>query len=153
MLRFSRFPRYRAGAPTKQRLAAARRAIEREREAVGLFPELAPQETPEERIARIDDELAAHWQRMRDHQATRWRRARRWLYSLPPEQMDQILSEWRSCGWPGSPEYLLSFVRWFLNGKQWWYVRQDDDPWQAAFAKDEPSRKDAVSDWEQVQLF
>lgn len=151
-VRFDRYPRYLAQA-TKQRLAAAKRAIQRERDAVPLFPELAPQETPEERIARVDAEVAAYWQRMRDHRAKQWRKARRWLYSMPEEQRKQILAEWETCQWPGSPEYLLTFMRWWLNGKRWWYVRDGDDPWRAAFAKDEPVKRDLVVGGEQLRLF
>jgi len=39
---------------TGRRLSAARRALQREKESVGLFPELQPTETPEQRIARLD---------------------------------------------------------------------------------------------------
>jgi hypothetical protein len=67
---------------TGRRLSAARRALQRQAEEVALFPELQPTETPEQRIARLDVEADAHFQRLRDHTAAmvadrQVRRARR----------------------------------------------------------------------------
>ncbi len=134
-MRFSRFPRARRMAPSKQRIAAAKRAIERETASVPLFPELAPRETPEERIARQDEIFLSYWQRLRDHQASKWRQARRQVYALPSHQRQQLINEWNTCGWPASPEYLLSFLRYKAYGG-WWYVTSEDDLAETAFGEE-----------------
>src|SRR5690606_18897788 len=108
-------------------------------------------ETPEERIARQDDATAAHWQRVRDARAQAWREARRRLFSLPPEQRRQIREEWRICGWPGTPEYFATFLRWQLNGKRWNYQVSQSELQEMAFAKDEGGIVPAVE--EQLALF
>src|SRR5690606_14735105 len=65
-MRFTPFPKVGPDdvRVTPQRLAAAKRALQRERERAGMFvEELGPRETPEERIARQDAAWVAHWQR------------------------------------------------------------------------------------------
>jgi DNA-directed RNA polymerase specialized sigma24 family protein len=79
---------------TGRRLAAARRSIQRQTEAVSLFPELAPAETSEERIDRLDNENVAMVQRWRDNTAQTWRRVRRQLRSLTPDQRAAVLKRW-----------------------------------------------------------
>lgn len=137
-MRFRRFPKLRAAGASAQRLAAAAKAIQRERDRAGLFvEELGPKETPEERIARVDIEMAAHWQRMRDWVARRWRSVRKEFYSLPRELRLRIREEWRACGWPGDPAYFAEFLRWQLAGKRWQYSGSDKEPGQAAFGEPE----------------
>src|SRR5690606_42040294 len=111
-MRFTPFPKVGPDdvRVTPQRLAAAKRALQRERERAGMFvEELGPRETPEEHIARQDAAWVAHWQRMRDRYARAWRDARRLLFSLPAEQQRQLRAEWRTCGSPGPPD---DFVTW-----------------------------------------
>lgn len=58
-MRYSRFPKLsrRDPAPSKARLTAARKALQRERDKAPLFAEeiAAEQPTPEERIERVED--------------------------------------------------------------------------------------------------
>lgn len=118
-MRFAPFPRFERPAVTKQRIAAAARAIQRERERAGLFvDELGPRETPEERVARLDQEAAAYWQRLRDGHARAWREARRQLYDLPEEQKRAILDVWQRGVYPATPEYLLDLIRRHTEGRE-----------------------------------
>jgi len=64
---------------TPRRLAAARRALARQADAVALFPDLQPTETPQQRCDRFDLDGVAMVLRWRDAEAARWRRARRTL--------------------------------------------------------------------------
>ncbi len=97
---------------TGRRLSAARRALQREADKVALFPELQPTETPEQRIARLDANAEAHFQRMRDHTAATWRRARRAFRTLTPEQRDQVLARWNAPTWhpPHEAHYLADLI-------------------------------------------
>jgi len=113
-MRFSPFPKIASEelGITPRRLAAAKRALERERKQAGMFvEELGPRDTPEERIARHDAAFVADWQRRRDKQAKSWREARRWLYSLPEQQKRAILDVWQRGVYTATPQYLLSLIR------------------------------------------
>jgi hypothetical protein len=98
---------------TGRRLSAARRALQREKASVALFPELQPTETPEERIARLDAEAQAHVQRMRDRTAATWRRARRSFRTLTPAQRDYVLAQWNATHWhpPHEAHYFADLIR------------------------------------------
>ena len=95
---------------TGRRLAAARRALQRQTEKVALFPELAPKETPAERVHRFDSDSVAMVQRMRDHQAQTWRKARRQLRALTPEQRAEVLAQWNNKFLPKTAVYLADIV-------------------------------------------
>ncbi len=97
---------------TGRRLSAARRALQREADKVALFPELQPTETPVQRIARLDADAEAHFQRLRDHTAATWRRARRAFRTLTPEQRDQVLARWNAPTWhpPHEARYLADLI-------------------------------------------
>lgn len=102
---------------TARRLAAARRALKKEREDRPLFAEQIAEEqpTPEERIRAHEDENARHWQSIRDHRAVVWRRARAIVYSLLPEQRDALLQAWNRSTIPADAAYFADFVRRFLR--------------------------------------
>lgn len=97
---------------TGRRLSAARRALQRQADAVALFPELQPTETPEQRIARLDAQAEAHYQQIRDHAAATWRRARREFRTLTPTQRDQVLAQWHAPTWhpPHEAHYLADLI-------------------------------------------
>lgn len=95
---------------TGRRLAAARRALQRQADKVALFPELAPTETPAERVDRFDAESVAMVQRHRDWLAQTWRRARRQLRALPPEQHAEVMRQWRNKFLPKTAVYLADII-------------------------------------------
>jgi hypothetical protein len=111
-MRFERYPRRVLRPITGRRLSAARRALRREADAVALFPELQPTETPEQRIARLDANAAAHLQKIRDHTAATWRRARRALRSLTSAQLAQVMERWHCANWhpPHEAHYLADLI-------------------------------------------
>ena len=97
---------------TGRRLSAARRALQREADKVALFSELQPTETPEQRIARLDADAQAHYQRMRDHTAATWRRARGAMRTLTPAQLAQVAERWHTPNWhpPHEAHYLAGLI-------------------------------------------
>lgn len=97
---------------TPRRLAAARRALQKQADAVALFPELQPKQTPQERCEVIDLEGVAYWQRIRNHTAETWKQARRDLRALTPEQRAQVLARWHCPNWhpPHEAHYLADLI-------------------------------------------
>lgn len=105
---------------TRQRLAAARRAIAAAQERDGFLPGVAALETPEDRVARFDGDAVAGRQRRRDDRAAEWRRGRARLFQLPPAQRREAIATWNarvgprlqaSIGVPGDPVRFLEFMR------------------------------------------
>jgi phage protein D len=111
-MKFVRQPRQVLRPITGRRLSAARRALQRQADEVALFPELQPTETPEQRIARLDADAQAHLQRIRDHTAATWRRARRALRTLTPAQFAQVMARWHCPHWhpPHEAHYLADLI-------------------------------------------
>jgi hypothetical protein len=96
---------------TPRRLAAARRALQRQADAVALFPELQPTQTPQERCEQFDAETVAMVQRWRDHEAASWRRARRMFRALPSQQRAQVETRfWGNRFMPKTAVYLLENI-------------------------------------------
>ena len=106
---------------TPRRIAAARRRLEKEREAVALLPDLVAGvpslEAELSAIAAAAPSAAAEW---REHWAAAWRRARRGLAALPEHQRRGLLRYWSSWSGPASPEYLLTFLHQARNGECFW---------------------------------
>ncbi len=97
---------------TPRRLAAARRALTRQAEAVALFPDLQPTETPQQRCDRFDLEGITMVRRWRDAEAARWRRARRILRTLTTEQRAQVHARFSLNRFmPKTAVYLLEVIR------------------------------------------
>jgi hypothetical protein len=109
-MRFTRYPRGEVYQITPRKLAAARRAVQREKDRYPLFPELRKHQTAEDRLASIAVEREAWWQEMRDRQAKRWRKTRHALRDLPTGPRAAIKRYWEICGCPGDPVYLLTII-------------------------------------------
>lgn len=113
-MRHSMFPRHVRRDVTTRRIARAKQHLNAEVDALPLFAEQikAEQESPEERIARLDAEHEAQWQALRDFVAKQWRQSRKRLAELG-KQGEEIRAEWQRSSWPASSEYLatLIFVR------------------------------------------
>ena len=107
-----------------QRLVAAERAIAKDKEQVGLFPELVKFQTAEERIASAEKELAQWSQRQRDLKAACWRKARKKLNKLPPLTRAGLLKYWQdeSIWTPREPNYLLDEIHGILH--------RGENPWR-----------------------
>jgi hypothetical protein len=68
-MRFTRYPKGEPYQITPRKLAAARRAVQKDKDRYPLFPELVKHQTAEERLASIADERERWWHEMRDRQA------------------------------------------------------------------------------------
>ena len=98
---------------TPRRLAAAERALARERQRLALFARqvLAEQETAEERIRRIDADNLRHDQSFRDLAAKHWREGRRMLRLLPETVQAELIEAWNRSSIPPDAAYFVDFVR------------------------------------------
>ena len=118
-MKFDRYLRAERRPITGRRLAAAKRALQRQADEVALFPELQPTQTPEERCRQFDDASLATVQRWRDQRAADWRRARRTLRALTAEQQARVDRRWAQNRFmPGDPVYLLESIRAVLKESQ-----------------------------------
>jgi hypothetical protein len=90
-MRFKRYPRHEAYNISRQRRAAAERAVAKEKEKCGLFPEMAKYQTADERLAANELSSREALQRMRDFNARGWRRARRELTELRPPKVSNVI--------------------------------------------------------------
>jgi hypothetical protein len=109
-MRFTRYPKGEPYQITPRKLAAARRAVQREKDRYPLFPEVLKHQTAEDRLASIADERERWWYEMRDRHAKLWRKARQNLNRLPPGPRAAIKRYWEICGYPGDPIYLLTII-------------------------------------------
>ena len=101
---------------TPRRLAAARRALQRQADAVALFPELQPTQTPQERCEQADRDTVAMVQRWRDDEAARWRKARRQYRALPEQTRAQVDARfWGNRFMPKNAVYLIETIRGVLK--------------------------------------
>ena len=98
---------------TPRRLAAAKRAHQREVDRLPLFADqvAAEQGTPEERIERFDQDQLEHNQGRRDLAAKHWRWGRRQLSFLSAEIRIDILELWNATSIPANAAYFADFVR------------------------------------------
>jgi len=103
-MRFTRFPRVeQPSPPSARRVAAAKRAVQAEKDRYPLFPELVRYATTESRLDAMQEHRIAWWQQHRNHVAASWREARASLRSLPPGPRTGILRYWQTCSLPGHP--------------------------------------------------
>lgn len=96
---------------TPRRMVAARKAVQREKDSVALFPELAKYKTPEERLTLVEDDHQRWTKQMRDHAAKNWREARRRLRWMAPEDRRAVIAWWNNDFHPLDPVYLLDHIR------------------------------------------
>jgi hypothetical protein len=107
-MRFTRYPKGEVYQITPRKLAAARRAVQREKDRYPLFPELIKYQTAEDRLASIAVERETWWQEMRD---------------LLPGPRAAIKRYWKICGCPADPVYLLTIIHEHRDGKVcYWHV-------------------------------
>lgn len=115
-MRYHRFPRaqIRDSIPNNRRIAAAKKALEKQRTQAPLFAAeiAAEQPTPERRIEILDANARAWHAERRQCIAGQWRLARRLLRALPDHLAVAIREEWQRKTWlPGSHEYLMNMIR------------------------------------------
>lgn len=103
-----------------QRVRAAERAVQRDHDAVALFPELRKETTVEDRLQRIERGRQEASTENRQRRAREWRNARRRLATLPPLVRAGVLRYWNTTSVPGDPVFLASFVTQAQRGTSFW---------------------------------
>jgi hypothetical protein len=126
-VRFKRYPRVeKPTPPSPQRVAAARRSVQAEKDRYALFPELVTYQTVEERLDAFQEHRITWWQEQRNFQAASWRKARALLQSLPPGPRKGIIRYWQKGTLPGDPAYLLGLIQDYKVRKRCcWHVLAD----------------------------
>lgn len=94
----------------KQRLAAAKRAIAKERASWGMLADqLGTKETPEERVARLDRQGAAWVKGWNDDLRKQWLQVGKMLRRRPDRA--EFIRFYKMIGYPNSPEYWLDTMK------------------------------------------
>ena len=132
-MRFTRYPRVQPPTPpSARRVAAAKRAVQAEKDRFPLFPQLVTHHTPEARLAAIDKHRVEWWQEQRDFRADRWRKARASLCALPSGPRNGIIRYWQKGSLPGDPTYLLGLIHDHLARKRcFWHALADLPRWRS----------------------
>lgn len=113
---------------TPQRLAAARRAIQREKDRLPLFAHEVTT-TVEERVKEVDEGARETKRRLRRWYARQLCRLRLVWRSIPASDRPQLAEEWETSTYPKTASYALEWLkrrgyltmRGFLSadGKEW----------------------------------
>lgn len=110
MLKLNPCPyQYTDRAVTARRLAAARRALDRQRAQMPLFASDITQ-TPEERIDEIDGYCRALKGHLRSLYARQLRDLRRVWRAIPADRQEQIAAEWEASNYPKQAGYALEWL-------------------------------------------
>lgn len=113
-MRFRRYAlRFEERTVTSRRLAAAKRKLEKQANALPLFAEhiRAEQPTPEQVVAKADDNFRRFCAGMRAHEAQTWLRGRALLRALPKAQRLALLAEWDAAHMPATAVFFVDFLR------------------------------------------
>jgi len=111
-MRFDKLNRTQANTEiTPRRVTAARQRIAKEKAGWGMFADQMTFETVEDRLDRINNNRVVWLRSFRQHRADNWKQVRRLLRTVPPDKRRQIIAEWNETPYPGSPEYVLEFLR------------------------------------------
>jgi hypothetical protein len=122
-MRFDRCPwRKNPTTPaTPRRVAAVKRRLARNRDAVALLPDLAATvPSCEQELDTLQQQAELRVKRWRAWWAEGWRRARRELALLPALSRSGVLAYWAIATGPKTPEYLQTFIREAACGCSFW---------------------------------
>jgi len=120
VLRWRRHPHDGPPETSPRRLAAARRAVERDKEQNALTPELVRHQTAEERLAARNAEWAETERDWRQRKARAWLDCRRRLRALPPTTRRGVMIWWNRSHYPPTPEYLAGVLTGVERGRSPW---------------------------------
>ena len=104
------FKEYQPREWNSRRIAAAKRALEKEIEKAGLFPELMRFHSVEERVIQIDTAVAQRIKQFRDDVASDLWKCRREFKSLPANIQKDVINFWNKSFAPKEPFRLLSLI-------------------------------------------
>ncbi len=96
--------------PSSGRLRAAKQAVQRDRDAVPLFPEMRKYQDVDERLIEQHERRNRFRQHMRNCRAVSWRNARRRLSALPWNKREALVRWYNTLGCPLDPGYLQSMI-------------------------------------------
>lgn len=96
---------------TPGRVAAAKRAVKKERERAGLFgEELMRFTTPEQRLDQMDTRFVEFAERIRGYTAETWRKNRQKLSKMPAKLRKEVLDYWNSSPVPKRADNLADLI-------------------------------------------
>jgi hypothetical protein len=112
-LKITRGARIGIRGATQGRLLAAKRAIEKQIQNAGLFSEMAKAsaESPEQRIANIDEWHAEMRQGLRDIEARQWREVRKTLAKLPERDRAYVVYRFNNFLGPHIASTLMYLIK------------------------------------------
>lgn len=136
-IRFKRYGRIeeQTRGITPRRLAAAKRALQRERDKMPLFADMIAetQPTPEERITKLDAGLIEQMIENRQEVAEKWREIRRKLREMPVDEREHLLWYWNRSMMPADTTYLSGLIyQWTERG--WRPETRNDEEDQRVWA-------------------
>ena len=91
-----RIPRAEMPKRTMRRIKNAQKAVQREKESVALFPELARFKSVEERLDAQDKMAFDALIGRRKAEAEAWLKVRRRLRELPPDKQERFVEHWNT---------------------------------------------------------
>lgn len=94
-----------------RRISCAKKAVEKEAEAMALCPDLRRYSNLEERITLMDQREIRITTHMRAARARLWREARAMIRSLSPEARATLKQKWNTRFMPGTPANLFACAR------------------------------------------
>ena len=99
-----------------KRLAAAKRALKKEQEKAGLFPELMRFNSVDERINQIDNSVIQRVKEFRSSVAKDFWKCRKIFNTLPQSIKNDVVAFWNKSSAPKEPFRLLSLInRWHID--------------------------------------
>ena len=113
-MKFNRYPhrsQYRRPV-TKRRIAAAERALKRERDKFPLLADWIAEQQPTavERVEFYNDAGDRRFAAFRDNRAKTWKRARAELRKLPKAERQRLIAQWDASPYPKDAEYFADFL-------------------------------------------
>ena len=128
-MRFRRVGRH-PWSDTPRKRSALRRKQRIEREALPLLSELIAEAQPsEDEIMAMRADWWSRWEQdRRDHQAAKWREARRRLAEYSDNERAALRDAWDDAPYPADPVYLLDMLHSYDLG----YFDLDTLPWTPA---------------------
>ncbi len=120
-MRFKRFPFHPTPiVRTVRRVKNAERAVQKDKDDIPLFPEMARFQNADERLDHLDKVNISYWQKIRDSDAHMWRKFRRRLYSLSCNERLRFLEYWNTHFMiPGEACYASDTLTQFFNLDEW----------------------------------
>ena len=120
-MKFKRHIKWTEREISPQKIAASKKAILRDRDRCGLFPEMMVFKSVDERLSYFKEQNKLILKKRRDSRARLWREARRKLNALTPIQKRGVIYVWNFLEhMPHDPAYLLTMINSVEAGEIIW---------------------------------